>query len=94
MGFEIDTGFEPRRPVDFVDDWFRDLHPSDAADVDVMRGFAQHVMGEMRNPAKFETVRRHFLMRWSFVRAVADLDPALFDEILAAYAERWLEARE
>ena len=93
MGFQIDTGFAERRPIDAVPDWFRDMHPADAPDEKVLRSYAYHIIGEMKEPKTMATVRKHFLAKWSFIRDVADLEPALFDEILAAYAEQWL-ARE
>jgi len=90
MGFVIDTGLAERRPIEGVPDWFRDGCPEGTPDDAIMRSYAYHVIGEMNNPKTMKTVREHFLAKWKFIRDIADLDPALFDEIIAAYAEQWL----
>lgn len=100
MTFEIDTGASiAPTAVSYVPDWALDQCVGQP-DARVIAYFAQHLIGEMnpdrgdgRAPKKMETVRKHFLKNWHFVRLMADEDPDLFDAILVAYGERALDPR-
>lgn len=84
----IDTGIgdSPRR---FMPDWFLDLHHGDD-DAKLMHDFGYYVLGELTSPKMAMTARRHILAHWAFLRALAEMHPAVFDEILTAYGERFL----
>ena len=87
----IDTG-PVTHPADrLIPDWFLDGAPPDADKNRLMHDYAYHVIGAMRNPVKLETVRRHVLAEWAFVAELAKTHPAVFDELICAYAERVLE---
>ena len=89
MTFTIDTG----TPIDqgaiaFVSDWMRDLCPVGYSDAQTVQAYAHHIIGDMRRPAKLETVRDHLTFNWQFIRLLATEQPGLFDEIWTAYFER------
>jgi hypothetical protein len=88
MPFEIDTGLSDHDPLRLLPDWFLDLHdePHDARRI--MRAYAEHMVGQMAGPVKLDTVRKHLLMSWSFLRELATSDPEAFDWIATEYAER------
>lgn len=90
MTFTIDTGHEPlfKGARAFVPDWAQDQCPESYTDAQVVQSYAHHVMGQINNPKKMDTVRKHILFDWAFIRALADESPGLFDEIWTAYAER------
>lgn len=94
MTFEIviDTGPEtaPRTAADYAPDWLRDMLPPDAAPDHIARAYAHHLIGDMGRPKTFATVRKHLLANWLFLRALADEQPGLFDEVLLRYAEIFL----
>jgi hypothetical protein len=88
--FAIDTGapadtFDERS---LVPDWFRDMH-GDADTSRLFHDYAYHMIGAMQNPKQWKTVRKHILHDWGFLRALSQHHPDVFDEVLAAYAERW-----
>lgn len=97
--FEIDTGDAPD-PLRNVPDWARDAAESDDPVV-VLRSYGQHLLGGLlpprtavgwqRRAKKNETVRKHLLADWWFLRDLAKVHPGLFDEILQAYADRIAE---
>ena len=90
MVFVIDTGTQDRKPIDAVPDWFRDIYAADTEDARVIHDYAYHLIGALKEPKKMETVRRHVLAQWWFLRDLAEIHPDVFDEFLAAYAERWV----
>ena len=89
MSFEIDTG-TPQQPgaVGFVMDWMRDQCPTHYTDAQIVQAYAHHLMGDIRNPAKLETVIKHLLMNWRFLGELGRENPGLFTEIWTAFAER------
>ena len=89
MTIIIDTGIAQDSPLRFVPDWFLDMHTSPGDVARVVHDYGYHLIGALQNPAKMDTVRRHTLAQWSFLRALADLHPAVFDEFICAYAERF-----
>jgi len=86
--FEIDLGQTQFDPRDLVPDWFADQLPRDTTTERLFHEYAYHLIGATNDPAKMETVRRHTLAQWRFLRHLADMHPAIFDEFLMAYAER------
>jgi hypothetical protein len=91
MTFIIDTGLPDNDPLRLLPDWFLDLHdePHDARRI--MRAYAEHMVGQMSVPVKIETVRKHLLMSWAFLRELSTLEPETFDWVLSEYAERAFE---
>lgn len=86
---EIDTGVSEDNPLRLVPDWFLD-RCNDPQDVcRVVHDYAYHLIGALENPRSMATVRKHTLAQWSFLRALADLHPEVFDEFICAYAERF-----
>jgi hypothetical protein len=91
MTFVIETGIDAKpRAVDFVADWLRDMCPPHYSDAQIVQAYAHHLIGDMRRPAKMETVRKHLGMNWRFIGHLADESPGLFDEIWTEYVERIL----
>lgn len=91
MTFAIDTGLSDQSPTRFIPDWFHDIFgDTPPAPERMMHDFGYHLIGAMQNPKKLETVRRHFLKNWEFLRELAATNPGVFDEIMTAYAERVL----
>lgn len=89
MTFQIDTGLDPQRGL--IPDWFWDTYSSNDVPIErAVHDYAYHLIGAMQNPAKMETVRKHVLAQWHFVRALADMHPEIFDEFWTSYAERVL----
>ena len=92
MNFEIDTGqFLPAAQptaIDFIPDWARDQCPAAYANWQVIQFYCHHVMGDMKRPAKLETVIKHLLMNWRFLGELGRENPGLFTEIWTAFAER------
>lgn len=91
MTFQFDTGPTPIDAFQGVPDWFRDLMPADAAPEKVMHDYGYHLIGEIKEPKTFKTVRKRILAHWSFLQRLAETHPDVFDELLAAYGERWTE---
>jgi hypothetical protein len=93
MPFEIDTGATAEaRPHWIIPDWFRDQLPEDADERRAVHDFAYHLIGAMQNPKTFDTVRKHVMANWEFLRTLAEMHPDVFDEFWAAYNERWQAA--
>jgi len=88
--FQIDIGLHPDDPLNLVPDWFKDQIMPVCDPRDVVHSYAYHLIGAMRDPKKMDTVRRHILSQWRFLRVLADVHPGVFDELLCAYAERAL----
>lgn len=89
MTFTIDTGAPTEQgAIAFVMDWMRDQCPPHYTDAQTVQAYAHHLIGDMRRPAKLETVRTHLLMNWRFIGELGRENPGLFDEIWTAYFER------
>jgi hypothetical protein len=86
--FEIDTG-NTTPGMEYVPGWFLDQYNIVPDDARVVHDWAYHLIGAVNNPKKMETVRKHLLAQWGFLRVLADVHPAVFDELLVAYGERW-----
>jgi len=96
MTFTIDTGItEDRDSLEFavkfyIADWFLDLmHGTEPAQL--ARAFSEQIISEIEKPVKRDTARKHIIAHWGFVRILALHDPAAFDHILTAYADRVAE---
>lgn len=76
----------------FVPDWFLDLCPDPQDERAVGKAYAQHLIGHMSQPVKIETVRRHLVGAWPFLRELSTIDPASFDAVFTEYAARRFEA--
>lgn len=91
MTFEIDTGIAADDPRRFIPDWFRDQYGANEPDAARMvHDYGYHLIGALTAPAKMDTVRKHTLAQWGFLRVLADMHPGVFDEFWSIYAERWL----
>lgn len=90
--FKIDTGHAVAPVIEMIPDWFRDDYGSEDPDERrIVHDYAYHLIGEMldpKGPRKVETVRRHMLAKWGFLKALADMHPDVFDEFFTTYAER------
>lgn len=94
MVFEIDTGVIERTAISYLPDWFLDQYYPELPDERrVVHDFAYHLIGTLSahdGSKKMETVRKHTMAQWGFLRILADMHPAVFDEFICAYAERAL----
>lgn len=90
MNIKIDTGEVITPAIAYVPGWFRDQYTVEPDDARIVHDYAYHLIGSMKNPKKLETVRGHMLAQWRFLQLLADMHPAVFDELLCAYAERAL----
>ena len=90
MNIVIDTGAEQQTgAIAYVTDWMKDLCPASYTEAQIVQAYAHHIIGDMRRPAKLDTVRHHITaFNWAFLRHIADEQPGLFDEFWTAYAER------
>lgn len=87
MAFEIDTGVTAFDVLDLIPDWFKDqCNSTDKSRI--VHDYGYHLIGATKNPAKLETVRKHTIAQWQFLRELAAMHPDVFDEFLCAYAER------
>lgn len=86
MTFEISLGRDPI--LDACPDWLRDQLPVDASREKIASTMAVALMGDLRQPKTTKTVREKVLRRWEFLRALAEISPTQFDEVLLEYAER------
>jgi hypothetical protein len=84
---------QPTPPVaaDYIPDWFKDSYVKLPDDAKLSHDFAYHMIGEMQNPKKFETVRAHLVAKWEFLRLLSEEHPDVFDEVLTAFGERFYE---
>ncbi len=94
VSFEVITDDRPdtapRTAASYAPDWLVDMLPADATPDHIARAYAHHLIGDMGRPKTFATVRKHILANWPFLRALADEQPGLFDEIWLRYAEVFL----
>jgi hypothetical protein len=91
MAFEIDTGIAERTPISYLPDWFLDQYREVPDESRAVHDFAFHLVGALHahdGPKKIETVRKHLIAQWGFLRILADMHPEVFDELLMAYARR------
>lgn len=92
MSFEIDTGIltpaAPPTAKDFIPDWAQDQCPPEYEDWQIVQSYAHHIMGDMKRPAKLDTVIDHLLFNWRFLGALGRENPGLFTEIWTAFHER------
>lgn len=90
MTFAIDTGAPAAMTIaDYVPDWFKDTI-GEATEYRLSHDFAYHLIGDMKNPKTFKTVRKHLLQNWQFLRLLGEQQPDVFDEVLTAFSERAL----
>ena len=92
--FEIDTGVFDQAPALLaqIPDWFLDQYTVLPDESRALHDYGYHLIGWLQDPngpKKMATVRKHFLCHWVFLRNLAEQHPDVFDELLAAYAERW-----
>lgn len=90
MTFIIDTGPDLTDTRDLLPDWFRDIYPDGQPVERLFHDYGYHLIAQIKQPKKMDTVRKHILMDWRAIRVLADLQPGVFDELLCAYAERAL----
>ena len=89
MGFDIDTGVNPQPDIlGLIPAWFRDTCAAGLTTEQIVERYAYHLISATKNPAKLETVRKHTIAQWQFLRELAAMHPDVFDEFLCAYAER------
>lgn len=87
---KIDTGPATQPEIcDHIPGWFKDQMPEDIAPYRLAHDYAYHLIWDMQQPKKLETARGKVIKHWAFLRLLADMDGALFDEVFAAYAERY-----
>lgn len=90
MSFEIDTGHQSATIATFISDWFVDLYPEDTPIEKLAHDYAYHLIGALNNPKMMKTVRAHFVAQFRFMEHLAEMHPDVFDELVAAYTERWM----
>lgn len=90
MTFEIDTGIAADDPLRFVPDWFRDTYRQEPDASRIIHDYGYHLIGALNDPKKIDTVRKHTLAQWGFLRVLAEHHPGVFDEFICTYAERVL----
>lgn len=90
MTFIIDTGLDPTDSRNLLPGWFCDIYPEDQPVERLFHDYGYHLISQIQQPKKMDTVRKHILMDWLAIRALASLQPGVFDELLCAYAERAL----
>lgn len=90
MTITIDTGITKADtdPIVMVPTWFRDFYADDADTARIIHDYGLHLAAALKNPKKMETVRKHTLAQWDFLRSLAETHPDIFDEFIVAYAER------
>lgn len=88
--FEI---LERAKPVDRLPDWLHDLCDGEADEIKMSR-YAYHLISEIKEAKQGRTVRKRLMFNWWFLNDLAEMHPTVFDEILAAAAERSAEVRE
>lgn len=90
MTFQIDTGMPEHTIRSVLPDWFLDQYEDTTSDAALAHDYGYHMIAKSRQPARLETVRRHFKMSWQALQYIAELQPEVFDEVLCAYAEKAL----
>lgn len=90
MSITIDTGVTQSAvdPIAMVPTWFRDFYADNEDPARIIHDYGLHLAAALNNPKKMETVRRHTLAQWEFLRCLAETHPEIFDEFIVAYAER------
>ncbi len=90
MGFEIDTGAFAQTARSFVPFYVTDnWAPADATDAQIVQCYVHHLMGEMREKRRADTLHKMVRANWGFLSCLLTENPGLFDEFWTAYAE-WL----
>lgn len=90
MPFEIITEETAFDPASLIPDWFKDQYQITPDASRMMHDYGYHLIGALQNPVKMDTVRKHTLAQWNFLRQLGDVHPGVLDEFLCAYAERAL----
>lgn len=97
MIFDDDDPFaflgEPLTPRDarsLVPDWFLDQLAAGVTEHQTAHDYAYHLISAFTLPKTMPTVRSRLLDANAFLLRLAEIDPALFDEVICAYAERAL----
>ncbi len=85
----IDTGERAADPLLGIPDWFIDQMPDDMPQDRLIHQYAYHLIGKLAEYRSMKFARKHLLLHWGFLRALADTHPEIFDEAIAAYAEVW-----
>jgi hypothetical protein len=92
MAFEIDTGTTLQTARSFVPGYVTDFWtPPDYTDAQIVQCYAHHLMGEMKDKKRFETIRKMVAANWGFLSQLMTENPGLFDEFWLSYSERWQE---
>lgn len=84
---QIDTSAPEYSIRNCLPDWFLDQAHETDTDAQLARAYGYHLIWQMGQRKKLETVRRHFTDAWPALRFIADLQPQVFDEVMCAYAE-------
>lgn len=85
---------EPQAPTDvreLIPDHVLDGLPEDATEYDAACVYGYHLIYEIRKPKTVKTARKRLLTNQQFLWRLADIEPAVFDEIMCAFAERALD---
>ncbi len=82
----IDTGDRADATLG-IPDWFIDQMPEDMPQDRLIHQYAYHLIGKLAEYRAMKFARKHLLLHWGFLRALADTHPEIFDEAMAAYAE-------
>lgn len=90
MSFVIDTGTQEVTIATFISDWFKDQYPENTPVEKLAHDYAYHLIGALKNPKMMKTVRTHFVAQFPFMQRLAEMHPDVFDELVAAYTERWM----
>ena len=85
----IDTGAPAADPLLGIPDWFVDLFEEGTPQERIIHQYAYHLIGKLAEYRSMKFARKHLLLHWGFLRALADTHPEIFDEALGAYAEAW-----
>ena len=85
----IDTGERAADPLLGIPDWFIDQMPEDMPQDRLIHQYAYHLIGKLSEYRSMKFARKHLILHWGFLRALADTHPEIFDEAIAAYAEVW-----
>lgn len=83
----IDTGAPAANPLLGIPDWFIDMMPEDMPQDRIIHQYAYHLIGKLSEYRSITFARKHLLLHWGFLRALAETHPEIFDEAMAAYAE-------
>lgn len=84
---QIDTGDRAADPTLGIPDWFIDQMPEDMPEARLVHQYAYHLIGKLSEYRSMKFARKHLLLHWGFLRALADTHPEIFDEAMTAYAE-------